>query len=98
MQSGTSNLVYALKALSDPVRLRILETLPTAEEEEGEWNVSRLAGHLKAPQPTVSHHLGILRHAGLVGFRKSCRDVFYWKDRAGLDAVLSELCDQIGGK
>ncbi|MCA9412988.1 MAG: winged helix-turn-helix transcriptional regulator [Candidatus Omnitrophica bacterium] len=94
MQSGTNNLLLVLKALSDPVRMRILEALPGSQEEDGAWNVSQLADHLNAPQPTVSHHLGILRNAGLVGFRKSCRDVYYWMDREMFESVLEGLREQ----
>ena len=96
MQSGTVNLLMVFKALSDPIRMKILEALPSNREENGAWNVSELASHLKVPQPTVSHHLGILRNAGLVGFRKSCRDVYYWRDREFFESVLEGLHDQFG--
>ena len=45
------------------------------------YNVSELAEELGVGQSTVSHHLGILKAAGLVGCQKMCRDVYYWVDR-----------------
>jgi DNA-binding transcriptional ArsR family regulator len=55
-----------LKALADETRLRILESLLLEER-----CVTELVQELRYPQPHVSHHLRILRDAGLVqGLRK----------------------------
>ena len=94
MQSGTFLLFQALKALSDPVRMRILRALPASEEDDQAWNVSQLAQFLEVPQPTVSHHLGVLRNAGLVEFRKSSRDVYYWMNREVFETTLRGLEEQ----
>ncbi|MDW8034607.1 MAG: metalloregulator ArsR/SmtB family transcription factor [Nitrososphaerota archaeon] len=53
------------KALSDPLRLKILHSLG-----EGEKCVSELIPILKTVQPLISRHLRILRDCGLVSFRK----------------------------
>ncbi|MEM1554259.1 MAG: metalloregulator ArsR/SmtB family transcription factor [Thermoproteota archaeon] len=53
------------KALSDPLRLKILNSLG-----EGEKCVSELIPILKTVQPLISRHLRILRDCGLVSFRK----------------------------
>ncbi|MEM3658116.1 MAG: metalloregulator ArsR/SmtB family transcription factor [Candidatus Hadarchaeum sp.] len=53
------------KALSDPLRLKILHSLG-----EGEKCVSELIPILKTVQPLVSRHLRVLRDCGLVSFRK----------------------------
>ncbi|MFH1502200.1 MAG: metalloregulator ArsR/SmtB family transcription factor [Candidatus Eisenbacteria bacterium] len=50
-----------LRALSHPVRLRIIELL-----SEGEFCVKRLEELLEIPQPSVSQHLSRLRYAGLI--------------------------------
>ena len=42
-------------------------------------------------QPTVSHHLRVLRQAGLVDNKKMCRDVFYWVDPEQAEIVLTHL-------
>jgi len=52
-----------LKAVADPHRLRILATLVRAKDEVC---VCDFTGGLPLNQPTVSHHLRILKDAGLV--------------------------------
>ncbi len=86
-----TDLAKQLWAAGDPVRLRILRMLsPQADCEHGN-NVSALAKRLQLAQPTVSHHLRVLRQAGLVSYRKMCRDVFYWIDPAGAAAMTEAL-------
>jgi DNA-binding transcriptional ArsR family regulator len=53
------------KALSDPVRIEILEFL-----REGERCVCEIIPHVKLIQPVVSRHLKILKEVGVVSFRK----------------------------
>lgn len=65
-------LAQVFRILGDETRLRILVCL-----QEGEMNVSQLCDQIKAPQPTVSHHLGILRMGGLVDNRRSGKEIFY---------------------
>lgn len=60
-----ADLSDVYKAASDPLRVRILAMLA-----HGELCVCHLHSSLEAPQPTVSRHLGILRHAGLVRARR----------------------------
>jgi DNA-binding transcriptional ArsR family regulator len=52
-------------ALSDPIRLEIIEFL-----RDGEKCVCEITPHLKLAQPLVSRHLKILKDAGLVKRRK----------------------------
>jgi DNA-binding transcriptional ArsR family regulator len=61
-----------LRALADPERLRIVQCL-----RDGPRNVGELAGLLSAEVVNVSHHLGVLRHAGLVLDEKQGRFVIY---------------------
>jgi ArsR family transcriptional regulator len=61
-----------LKALADPIRLKIIECL-----QFGPRNVTEIAGQLREELANVSHHLGILRQAGFVQDRKSGKQVFY---------------------
>jgi ArsR family transcriptional regulator len=69
MPSGLANL---LKAASEPTRLRILNLL-----RRGSICVCDLQALLGLPQPTVSRHLAVLRHAGLVfDFREGSRVVY----------------------
>ena len=68
----THELAQVFKVLGDPTRLRIWREL-----QNGEKNVTELCQKLKAPQPTVSHHLGIMRMSGLVSNRRSGKEIFY---------------------
>ncbi len=63
-----------LKAIADPYRLRMLATLDRAEEEVC---VCDFTAALPLNQPTVSHHLRILREAGLVTCERRGTWVYY---------------------
>src|SRR5579862_2487979 len=66
------SLVGIFRLLSDKTRLNILMLLG-----EGERNVTTLCGELSLPQPTVSHHLGLLRMQNLIVNRRNGKQVFY---------------------
>ncbi len=66
-------MAQMFRILSDETRLRVLMTL----QEHGELNVSELCKRLQVPQPTVSHHLGILRMGELVVNRRNGKEIFY---------------------
>lgn len=70
-------------ALSDRTRLTILELL-----NEKERCVSNICEHFHISQPSVSHHLDILKRAGLVSAEKRGREVYY----RFTDNVLIECC------
>ncbi len=55
---------------SDPVRLRMVELL-----QERDWTPSRLAEELGLSRPTVTHHLNIMRRAGVVSCEKRGKEV-----------------------
>ena len=57
-------LAAALKTIADPARLRLLSLIQT--QPGGEACVCHLTEPLGLSQPTVSHHLKVLREAGLV--------------------------------
>jgi DNA-binding transcriptional ArsR family regulator len=61
-----------LGALAAPERLQIVRLL-----RDGPKNVSELAQRMKSSIVNVSHHLGVLRHAGLVRNKKQGRFVVY---------------------
>lgn len=68
----TARLDELLRAAGDPTRLRILNLL-----REGRVCVCDLQQVLGFPQPTVSRHLAVLRHAGLVDDTRSGNRVLY---------------------
>ncbi len=67
------NLVKLFKLLSDETRLRILYYLTQREE----LHVRALCELLHESQPAVSHHLALLRVAGLIGRRREGKHNFY---------------------
>jgi DNA-binding transcriptional ArsR family regulator len=79
-----------LQALSDPARQDLVLLLA-----RNELNVSELAARLegKLSRPTVSHHLGVLRRAGLVRARKVGREVYYTLAKERIAAALQSLLD-----
>jgi DNA-binding transcriptional ArsR family regulator len=54
-----------IKALADPTRLKILYLL-----KYGELCVCEIFTAMEKPQPTISHHLNILKKAGFLKWRK----------------------------
>ncbi len=70
-----------LKALADPTRLRILNLL---SRHEGEVCVFEIVESFTLEQPTISHHLRILRDAGLVDCRKKGLWAYYYVRREAL--------------
>ncbi len=89
--TDTDNLAKQLWAIGDQARLRILLLLPETEDCEHGNNVSQLAIKLKLSQPTVSHHLRVLRQAGFIQYRKMCRDVYYWKNCTAISELACQL-------
>ena len=69
-------LAGVFKALSDPVRLRLLSLI--ASFEGGEACVCDLTGPFDVSQPTISHHLRVLREAGLIDCERRGTWVYYW--------------------
>ncbi len=65
-------LTALFRLLSDKTRLNILLLLAS-----GEQNVTWLCNQLNLPQPTVSHHLGLLRMNSIIGNRRAGKQVFY---------------------
>ena len=68
-------LVELFKLLADSTRVKILLLLAS-----GERNVTALCNILKLPQPTVSHHLSLMRQAGVIENRRDGKQVFYQLD------------------
>jgi DNA-binding transcriptional ArsR family regulator len=71
-EQDLDQLSSLFRLLSDKTRLSILMRL-----SDGERNVTTLCEELALPQPTVSHHLGLLRMNNVVGNRRHGKQVFY---------------------
>jgi ArsR family transcriptional regulator len=72
-----------LRALSDPIRLRLMSMIAAVEEA----CVCDLTAPFDVSQPTISHHLKVLREAGLVDSERRGTWVWYRARREALDAV-----------
>ena len=68
-------LARVFKAMGDPVRLRLLSLI--ASHEGGEACVCDLTGVFELSGPTISHHLKVLREAGLITGDRRGTWIFY---------------------
>lgn len=74
------------RALGDPNRLRVIDEL-----SGGVRCVCELRDHLGLPGPLLSHHLAVLREAGLVTASRRGRWIDYTLDADALAALSGEL-------
>ncbi len=81
-------LAAAFKALGHPVRLQIVDLL---SRSEGQLCVCDIEACFSLSQPTISHHLRVLREAGLVGAEQSGLWAFYYVRRARVAALRTLL-------
>jgi DNA-binding transcriptional ArsR family regulator len=79
-----------LLALADPMRQDLVQLLARAE-----LNVSDIADRVTLSRPTVSHHLNILRRAGLVRVRKQGREMYYRLNKERIVGTLQGLLDSL---
>ena len=90
--SGADEALWvALQALADPVRLHIVRLLRQREQ-----CVCHLTETLALSQGTVSHHVGVLKRAGLILDRRDARWTYYRLDPEAalrLRESLAELLD-----
>ncbi len=75
------------KALGDETRQRILEVLLS----RGEMCVGDLVNTFNLSQPTISHHLTLLKNAKLVTSRRDGKQVFYAIDRESVTSCCGTL-------
>jgi ArsR family transcriptional regulator, arsenate/arsenite/antimonite-responsive transcriptional repressor len=89
-EDAAADLAKGFKALGDPVRLRLLSMIAARGGEE--VCVCDLTDAFQVKGPTISHHLKVLREAGLIDCERRGTWVYYWIVPAGL-APLSQLLD-----
>lgn len=73
--SEAEDLAGILKVLADPARLRIVSMLATADD--GEVCVCDITDPLDLSQPTVSHHMKVLREAGFINSDRRGKWVYH---------------------
>jgi ArsR family transcriptional regulator len=74
-EAEAAELARVFKALADPVRLRLLNLI--AAHPGGEACVCDLTGPFEVTAPTISHHLKVLREAGLIDGERRGTWVYY---------------------
>ncbi len=86
-QKLEKDLVQVFKLLADETRLKILFFLG----REKELHVSALCERLGQSQPAVSHHLALLRVAGLIEPRRDGKHNFYSIQQSRFHELMGEL-------
>ncbi len=81
------DLVQVFKLLADETRLKILMYLM----REGELHVTALCDRLGQSQPAVSHHLALLRVAGMIEPRRDGKHNFYSIQKDHFHTIMGEL-------
>jgi ArsR family transcriptional regulator len=81
-----TTLTEFTKAIADPTREKIMVFCCCRWRSVGE-----VADHMGVTQPTVSHHLAILREAGLVEVRPEGKHTFYRLNQTHMAACCDEL-------
>ncbi|MEU9993244.1 metalloregulator ArsR/SmtB family transcription factor [Streptomyces sp. NPDC048045] len=88
-EDQAAELAKMFKALGDPVRLRLLSMI--ASRAGGEVCVCDLTPAFDLSQPTISHHLKLLRQAGLIDCERRGTWVYYWVLPGTLDRLSGVL-------
>jgi ArsR family transcriptional regulator len=79
-EQQTATLAEKLKALGDPTRVRMLDLLAQQREP---LCVCDITPRFAQNQPTISHHLRVLREAGLIDTEKRGIWAYYWATETG---------------
>ena len=82
-----------LKALSDPTRRKILELL-----KKGPLSAGEIGEHFEMTGATLSHHLSILKKAGLVDDDKKGTFVYYEINTSVMEDILAWVTGFMGDK
>ena len=85
----STRLAGMFKALAEPVRLKLFSVI--ASHAGGEACVCDLAPFVDVSQPTISHHLKILRESGLVSSQRRGTWVHYRVEAEATGDLLSAL-------
>jgi ArsR family transcriptional regulator len=88
-EAGAETLAQLLKALADPVRVRIVSIVANAPD--GEVCTCDFPALLDRTQSTVSHHLSLLVKAGVLVREQRGKWAWFRLDRSRLDAITAAL-------
>ncbi len=80
------------KAVADPTRVKIMMLLAKRE-----MCVSDICQHFQMKQPSISHHLNILKNAKIVTDRKEGKEVYYSLNSCCIDSCCSDFMKKFRG-
>ncbi len=99
MKAATDKLSLALRAVADATRRKILRLLHPSTVRKGSapegWTASDIEQRIKLAQPTISHHMKILKNAGLIETTKEGTWVRYRRIEVAIRAVRKGLLEEI---
>lgn len=103
MKNDAVDIVTICKALGDPTRLKILDLLKAkgrsccdliGPAEKG-LCACDIEAAVELSQAAVSHHMGLLRRAGLVEAEKRGRWIFYSRNEAAIAGLAERLAKAV---
>jgi ArsR family transcriptional regulator, arsenate/arsenite/antimonite-responsive transcriptional repressor len=90
--AAAEELATVFKAIANPVRLQMLDIL---SRQDGQVCVCDIEGYFDLSQPTISHHLRVMRQAGLLDTEQRGTWVYYFvrpEKMEMLRGVLGNFC------
>jgi ArsR family transcriptional regulator len=93
--SRRDRLVAVYRALGDPTRLEVFRLIAA---QTAPLCVCDVVARFEVSQPTISHHLKILRDAGLVTVSRRGVWAYYAVDPAGLALLRGALAEMVPGR
>ena len=99
MKAAPDKLSLALRAVADPTRRKILRllhpsTVRKTAPPEG-WTASDIEQRIKLAQPTISHHMKILKNAGMIEATKEGTWVRYRRIENAIRAIRKGLLEEL---
>lgn len=85
-------LQETFKAVGDPTRREILDILKSGQKTAGE-----IGEHFEATGATISHHLSVLKQAGLISDEKKGKYIYYELNMSVFQEILSWITGLTGG-
>ena len=83
-RAEAERMAAVAKALSDPIRMQLVDVL---RKNAGRVCVCELVPLFEVSQPTISHHLKVLREAGIVGSEREGLWAYYFVNADSLDEL-----------
>ena len=99
MSFSEAELTRKLNAIADPARRKILAAL----KERGQNSIGKdvglcasdIEGRMQLSQPTISHHMAVLKKAGLIDATKLGLWVWYRRNESAIRSLNRELKNKI---